>query len=56
MTVSRAYDVVNDRGNGCRRAVFIVDRDGVLRHVNRSYQVGEAQQYQDLFDTLQRLG
>jgi hypothetical protein len=47
---------VNDRGNGCRRAVFIVDREGVLRHVNRAYQVGEVQQYQDLFDVLRSLG
>jgi peroxiredoxin len=46
---------VNDRGDGCRRAVFIVDREGILRHVNRAYQVNEESQYQALFDTLKNL-
>jgi peroxiredoxin len=50
--VSELYGVVNDRGNGCRRALFVVDREGVLRHVNRAYQVAEDAQYQALLDTL----
>ena len=48
--------VVNDRGNGCRRSLFVVDREGVLRHVNRAYQVGEEGQYQAIFNVLKRAG
>ncbi len=52
LKTARLYDVVNDRGNGCRRSLFVVDRDGVLRHVNRAYQVSEEAQYQAVLDAL----
>jgi peroxiredoxin 2/4 len=52
LEVSGKYGVINDSGKGCRRSIFVIDRDGVLRHVNRAYQVGEASQYQAIFDTL----
>jgi peroxiredoxin len=56
LSVSRGYGVVNDRGDGCRRSLFIVDRDGTLRHVNRAYQVNEESQYKELFEILAQLG
>jgi hypothetical protein len=34
----------------------VVDREGVLRHVNRAYQVGEDVQYQAIFDVLRQIG
>ena len=54
--MARAYDVVNDSGKGCRRSMFIVDREGTLRHVNRAYQLAEEAQYQAIFETLSQLG
>jgi len=51
----KAYDVVNDRGTGCRRAVFVVDGQGQLRHVNRAYNVNEPDQYQAILDSLAQL-
>jgi peroxiredoxin len=47
--------VVNDNGNGCRRSLFVVDREGVLRLVNRAYAVAEAAQYQAVFDALKAI-
>ena len=47
--------MVNDRGTGCRRSLFVVDREGVLRHVNRAYAVAEEDQYQAVFDALARI-
>ncbi len=55
MQAIRAYDVVNDRGNGCRRALFVVDREGRLQHVNRAYNVNEETQYQEIFEVLRRI-
>lgn len=52
MRAIHAYDVVNDRGTGARRSLFVVDRDGMLRHVNRAYQVSEEAQYQAALDAL----
>ena len=50
--MSRLYDVVNDRGNGCRRSIFVIDREGVIRHANRAYQVNEETQARDLLGIL----
>jgi peroxiredoxin (alkyl hydroperoxide reductase subunit C) len=55
LEVSRSYGVINDSGKGSRRSIFIIDRDGMLRHVNRAYQVGEESQYQEIFDTLAKI-
>jgi len=52
LKAAQLYNVVNDRGNGCRRSLFVVDRDGVLRHVNRAYQASEEAQYQAVLDAL----
>jgi len=50
-----AYGVMNDKGTGCKRATFVVDRDGKLALVNRAYNVNEESHYKDVFDTLTRL-
>jgi peroxiredoxin len=55
MQAIRFFDVVNDKGTGCRRAVFIVDRDGKIRLANRAYDVNEESHYREIFDTLKRL-
>jgi len=52
LEVSKLYDVVNDRGNGCRRSVFIIDSQGIIRDVNRAYQVNEETQTRQLLDKL----
>lgn len=55
LTMSAAYTVVNDSGKGCRRAMFVVDREGTVRLVNRAYQVAEESQYQAILDLLAAL-
>jgi peroxiredoxin len=47
--------VVNDRGTGPRRSLFVVDREGTLQYVNRAYNVNEESQYQALLDALARI-
>jgi len=55
LAATRAYRVVNDRGNGSKRSLFVVDRDGALQLVNLAYSVGDEGQYQAIFDTLGRI-
>ena len=52
LEVSRLYDVVNDRGNGCRRSIFVIDEQGVIRWATRAYQVNEATQTKELLEVL----
>lgn len=35
-----AYGVLNERGTGPRRSVFVVGRDGLISYVNDHYDVG----------------
>ncbi len=51
----KAYDVMNDKGTGCRRSIFVVDREGKLALVNRAYNVNDEAQYKEIFDTVARL-
>ena len=50
--MSRLYDVVNDRGDGCRRSIFVIDREGVIRYATRAYQVNEETQAKQLLEIL----
>lgn len=52
LDASRLYDAVNDRGDGCRRSIFIIDRQGVVRHADRAYKVNEETQTNDLLGIL----
>jgi peroxiredoxin len=52
LDVSRIYDVVNDRGNGCRRSIFIIDGEGIIRYATRAYQVNEETQTKQMLDLL----
>ena len=55
LAATNAYRVVNDRGNGSKRTIFVVDRAGILQHVNLAYSVGDEGQYQAIFDALARI-
>lgn len=55
LAATRAYGVVNDRGNGSKRSIFVVDREGKLQHVNLAYNVNEESQYQEILDALKRI-
>jgi peroxiredoxin len=55
MKAINAFGVINDRGNGCKRSVFIVDSEGKIQLANRAYNVNEASHYQEIFDTLARI-
>ncbi len=34
-----AYGVLNDKGTGARRSVFVVGRDGLIRYANPRYEL-----------------
>ena len=40
-TVIAAYDVLNDKGTGARRSVFVVGRDGIIHYANDRYEVAK---------------
>ena len=41
-----AYGVLNDKGTGARRSVFVVGRDGIIRHANERYDLGKPAQFE----------
>jgi thioredoxin-dependent peroxiredoxin len=48
----RAYGVLNDRGTGARRAIFVVDRDGTIVHANPAYKVSDSRHLAAVLDAL----
>ena len=55
LAATRAYRVVNDRGNGSKRTIFVADRNGVLQHVNLAYSVNDEDHYKAIFDALAKI-
>ena len=53
--VERLNGVANDAGNGCKRSIFVVDREGILRYVNRAYNLNEEAQYEAVFTALRAI-
>jgi len=41
-----AYGVLNDKGTGPRRSVFVVGQDGIIRHANERYDLGKPEHYE----------
>jgi thioredoxin-dependent peroxiredoxin len=53
--VIELYGVLNDKGTGPRRSIFIVGRDGVVHYVNPKYQVNEPEHMEAVFQALAEL-
>ena len=53
LAVTKLYGVVNDKGTGPRRSVFVLEKDGRILHANRAYSVSNPLHYQAIFDALE---
>lgn len=53
--VIQMYGVLNDKGTGAQRSIFVVDRDGVVRYVNPKYQVSNPDHFEAVFQALAEL-
>jgi peroxiredoxin len=52
LLATRLYDVPDDTGKRSRRAVFVIDRGGVILHAIGWYQPGNVAQYEEIFRAL----
>ncbi len=50
----RLYGVSKPEGNGARRSVFVLDRDGTILLANTQYSVSDPKQYEAIFEALRR--
>ena len=52
LDAARAYGVVGEGSKRARRAVFVIDEDGILLHANSFYNPGNPAQYMEIFQAL----
>jgi len=52
LEAARAYGVVDDAGKRSRRAVFVIDKGGVVLHAEGWFQPGNPAQYEAVFRAL----
>jgi peroxiredoxin Q/BCP len=52
LEAANAYGVVDDSGRRSRRAVFVIDGDGAIAHVEPWFQPGNPAQYEAIFRAL----
>jgi peroxiredoxin len=48
----QAFGVLNEKGTGAVRSIFIVGQDGVISHANPKYELSKVAQYAAIFDAL----
>jgi len=53
--VIQLYGVLNERGTGARRSLFVVGKDGIIRHANHKYELSNPAQYEAVFRALEGL-
>lgn len=53
--VIRAYGVLNDKGTGARRSLFVIGRDGLIYHANSRYELAKVEQYEAAVAALRTL-
>jgi peroxiredoxin Q/BCP len=52
LEVANAYGVADDDGKRSRRAVFVIDRGGLILHAEPWFQPGNPSQYEEIFRAL----
>lgn len=52
LEVTRLYDAVGEDGKRGRRAVFVLDKDGIIVHLIPWYQPGNVGQFMEVFQAL----
>jgi len=50
--VIQLYGVLNQRGTGTQRSLFVVGRDGLVHHANPRYELSKPAQYEAVFRVL----
>jgi peroxiredoxin len=50
-----AYGVLNDKGTGARRSIFVVDQKGIVRYANTKYEVSNPAHFEAIFTALGEL-
>jgi peroxiredoxin Q/BCP len=53
-TAITAYGVLNERGTGAVRSIFIVGQDGIIKYANPKYEVSKVSHFAAIFDALAR--
>ena len=53
--VSKKYGVFKDDKGMCERAIFIVDKEGIIRYID-VHDIGEQPDEEQIFEELQKLG
>jgi thioredoxin-dependent peroxiredoxin len=51
-TVIQAFGVLNEKGTGSVRSIFIIGQDGLITHANPKYELSKTAQYAAIFDAL----
>ncbi len=51
--VTTAYGVLNDKGTGPRRSVFVIAPDGTIRYANPRYEVSKPEHFAAIFAALE---
>lgn len=53
--VTRQYGVFDEELERPRRSIFVLDKDGVVRHKNTSYDIRSPRHYQEILDALAKI-
>lgn len=52
LQVAKAYDILDESGKRCRRAVFVIDKGGTILYTVPWFQPGNPSQYEEIFQAL----
>ncbi len=53
LKVIKLYGVLNDKGTGARRSVFVLAENLRILHANANYSLSNPMHYQEIFDALE---
>jgi peroxiredoxin len=51
----QAYGILNEENGAPKRSVFVIDRQGVVRYKNTSFNASEPAQYEEAIKALEAL-
>ncbi len=52
LAVIKLYGVLNDKGTGPRRSVFVLDQELRILHANTQYSVSNPMHYKEIIEAL----
>lgn len=51
----KAYKVFNEKGGVAIRSVFVVNKEGVITYINTSFKADNKEDYESVFNELEKL-